>query len=99
MWRTTLSITLVLGFAAPAMAIDKLDSRAQNCASVHAILGRDRQAILRFPSRDGRVTLYDRYVSTPAQCGPGQYGIRVSIPAADGACPVVSCRPLNDFAP
>ncbi|MFK0166131.1 hypothetical protein [Rhizobium sp. NPDC090279] len=94
-----MSITMSIGLAAPAMAIERYDTRSRSCQEVQALLARDRQAILRYPSRDGRATVYDRYVINPAQCGPGLYGVRVSIPAANGKCPVVNCHSLSDFAP
>lgn len=99
MWKFPLSMTLAFGLAAPAMAIGKYDVHTRSCADVQNLLARDHQAILRYPSRDGRVTLYDRYVSDAAQCGPGKYAVRSSVPTANGACAVVNCRPLSDFAP
>ncbi|TPK88883.1 hypothetical protein FJ934_25680 [Mesorhizobium sp. B2-4-12] len=83
--------------ASPALAIGRYDVDAQSCADVHRILARDRQAILRYTPRDGRLTLYDRYVSSAVECGPGRYALRVQIPAADGSCSVLICRPVTDF--
>ncbi|RKD67823.1 hypothetical protein BJ928_105226 [Rhizobium sp. WW_1] len=99
MWKAILSVTMSIGLAAPAMAIERYDTQSRSCQEVQTLLARDRQAILRYPSRDGRAMVYDRYVINPAQCGPGLYGVRVSIPSASGKCPVVNCHSLSDFAP
>jgi hypothetical protein len=99
MWRATLFVAVAMGLAAPAMAIGKYDTNAHSCEELQRLLASDQQAILRYPSRDGRVTLYDRFVSNAAQCGPGQYGVCASIPTTDGACRVGNCHSLSDFAP
>lgn len=99
MWKAVFSITMSISLAAPAMAIERYDTRSRSCQEVQALLVRDKQAILRFTSRDGRAAIYDRYVTAPAQCGPGLYGVRVSIPTSDGKCQVVNCHSLSDFAP
>ncbi|MBB6486129.1 hypothetical protein GGD46_003424 [Rhizobium lusitanum] len=99
MWKAAFFIMMNIGLAAPAMAIERYDTRSHSCEDVQALLARDKQAILRFTSRDGRTTMYDRYVATSAQCGPGLYGVRVTIPASNGMCQVVSCRSLSEFAP
>ncbi|PZP54125.1 MAG: hypothetical protein DI595_01200 [Agrobacterium fabrum] len=99
MWKPTLSIAIALTLASSALAIGRYDTQARSCQRVQELLKQEKQAILRYPSRNGRMTLYDRYVSNAAECGPGKYGLRASVPTADGVCGVVSCRPLSDFAP
>ena len=94
-----LSLAMSIGLAAPTMAIERYDTQSMSCQEVQALLGRDRQAILRFPSRNGRTMVYDRYMINSAQCGPGLYGVRVSAPSASGKCPVVNCHSLSEFAP
>jgi len=99
MWRVSFSIAILMGVVAPALAISRYDTHSRSCAAVQSFVAANRQAILRYPSRDGRMTLYDRYVSSSAECGPGLYGVRTYIPTADGACPVLNCHSTSELAP
>lgn len=99
MWKAAFAVVISIGIATPAMAISRYETRGRSCAAVQSFVASNRQAILRYPSRDGQTTLYDRYVSSSAECGPGLYGVRASVPTADGSCPVVNCHPLRERAP
>ncbi|MDH7785470.1 hypothetical protein QBD01_001488 [Ochrobactrum sp. 19YEA23] len=110
MRKVILSTILALGFAVPALAISKIDTNTRRCADIQALLDRDGQAILRYPSRTGQTilrypsrtgqtVLFDRFASNTSQCNPNEYGVPVNIPSADGACVVFSCLPLSNRAP
>lgn|GEM_PF-2658338 len=99
MWRPILPFMLTFGLTVPAIAIGRFDIHTRSCANVQSLLAKKGEAILRFPSKEKRMTLYDRYVSTSAQCGPGKYGIPASVPTATGACAVVKCTLLNNLSP
>lgn len=99
MWKVTFAMAILVSVATPSMAISRYDTHSRSCADVQRFIAANRQAILRYPSRDGRMTLYDRYVSSSAQCGPGLYGVRTYIPTADGTCPVLNCHSLSELAP
>ncbi|MBB3611779.1 hypothetical protein [Rhizobium sp. BK602] len=92
-----LLLTTVVG---PAQAISHYDSLGRSCASVQEIVSRERAVLLRYPSKNRNLTLYDRYVSGNGQCGTGQYAARTSIPTKDNpTCPVYNCRSSSVFNP
>lgn len=83
-----------------AQAISRYNSLGQSCASVQQIVSREGAVLLRYPSRNGNVILYDRYVAGNGQCGTSSYAARVSVPTSDNpACPVYICRSSSVFNP
>lgn len=99
MRKFTATVSTLILLASPAWAISRVDTRGRSCAAIQALIAKERAVILRYPSRDGRTTLYDRYVSSASQCGPGYYAERTYIPATDGSCPVSNCESSTDLAP
>lgn len=99
MWKLTFAAATLIGAAVPAIATPRYDTASHSCAAIQSFVAGNRQAILRYPSHDGRMTLYDRYVSQSAQCGPGLYGVRAYVPSADGSCPVMNCHSTSELAP
>lgn len=95
---TATAVALLL--AAPqAMAISRVEARTRSCAAIQDMIAKERAIILRYPSRDGRMTLYDRYVVGTPQCGSGFYASRAYVPASDGSCPVYNCKPTTNLSP
>ncbi|NLR99278.1 hypothetical protein HGP17_20855 [Rhizobium sp. P38BS-XIX] len=86
--------------AAPASAISRYQSLGKDCAAVQQVIAGERAVILRYPSRDGRIVLYDRYVSDSDQCGISGYAARTYVPTRDNPlCPVYNCKPSSVFNP
>lgn len=84
----------------PAQAISRYDSLGRSCASIQDIVSKERAVLLRYPSKNSNLTLYDRYVSDNGQCGTGQYAARASVPTKDNpTCPVYNCRSSSVFNP
>ena len=83
--------------ASPAMAISRYDIGGRTCGDVQALISQERAVVLRYPSRDGRLTLYDRYVVDGDQCDFGKQATRTYVPTKDKpACPVYNCQfPTN----
>jgi hypothetical protein len=99
----TISAVLILATiatAGPASAISRYQSLSRSCASVQQLIANERAAIFRYPSRDGRIVLYDRYVTDANQCDFGDYAARAYIPTKDNpACPVRNCKSSSVFNP
>jgi hypothetical protein len=89
---------LVLAMSAgEAAAISRYNSPGLSCQRLHGILAAQGAAVLRYPStRTKGLTLYDRYVRSEAYCDPHQIVERVTIPSADGECPVLHCIQAPD---
>ena len=83
--------------ASPASAISRYNSLSLSCARVHAIIGREGAAIMRYPSKfNPGNTLYDRYVANGLYCVRGKYAQVAWIPTADMAdCPVYRCQDID----
>ncbi|WP_271025441.1 hypothetical protein [Rhizobium sp. RCAM05973] len=93
-------ILVTIATAGPAWAISRYESLSRSCASVQQLIAGERAVILRYPSRDGRLTLYDRYVSDSEQCGVSGYAARTSVLTRDNPqCPVYNCRSSSVFNP
>ena len=99
----TAAIALILTTimaAGPASAISRYESLSKICTSVQQLIAGERAVILRYPSRDDRVVLYDRYVSDTPLCGISGYAARTYIPTRDNPlCPVYNCKPSSVFNP
>lgn len=86
--------------AEPATAISRYESSSKTCASVQQLIASERAAIFRYPSRGGRIVLYDRYVADDGQCGSGDYAARAYVPTKDNPlCPVHNCKSSSIFNP
>lgn len=84
-----LAVTLT---ASEASAISRYTSTGMSCERIQGILRSERAAIFRYPSkRVANLQLYDRYVRSGAFCGPHQIPENVTIPSANGECPVLHC--------
>lgn len=93
-------ILTTIAIAGPASAISRYESLSRSCASVQQLIAGERAVILRYPSRNGQLTLYDRYVSDSNQCGISGYAARTYIPTRDNPqCPVYNCKPSSVFNP
>jgi hypothetical protein len=91
---------LLLFIASPASAISRYQSLDRTCSAVQQLIAGEGAVLLRYPSRDGNVTLYDRYVSGDAQCSSGSYAARSSVPTKDDPnCPAYVCRSSSVFNP
>lgn len=78
--------------ASEAGAISRYNSTGMSCERIHGILASQKAAIFRYPSkRVANLPLYDRYVRSEAYCGPHQVAEEVTIPSANGQCPVLHC--------
>ncbi|MCD2177227.1 hypothetical protein [Rhizobium sp. C1] len=78
--------------AGEAGAISRYNSTGMRCERIQGILAREKAAIFRYPSkRVANLPLYDRYVRSGAYCGPHQVPEEVTIPSANGQCPVLHC--------
>lgn len=86
--------------AGPASAISRYESLSKTCAAVQQLIASERAVILRYPAQNGRLVLYDRYVSDTPQCGVSSYAARTSVPTRDTPlCPVYNCKPSSVFNP
>ncbi|AYG68334.1 MULTISPECIES: hypothetical protein [unclassified Rhizobium] len=93
-------ILATISIAGPASAISRYESSSKTCVSVQQLIASERAAIFRYPSRDGRIVLYDRYVADDGQCGLGDYAARAYIPTKDNPlCPVRNCKSSSIFNP
>lgn len=85
----TVAFTLVLTLAATeAWAIARVSATSRSCAQLQALLKQDGAALLQWPSADGQVTIYNRYVGTPSACTQDQKIASATVPSKD----VRSCR-------
>ncbi|WP_442577568.1 hypothetical protein ACSBOB_18510 [Mesorhizobium sp. ASY16-5R] len=91
MKRILLAVVSVLVAVAPAGAVSRYDTQRMSCANIQAALKRESPAILRFQSKQGGVPLYNLYVGSGQDCEGLQIARTRSVPAADGACPVIQC--------
>ena len=78
--------------ASDALAISRYDTAGMSCAVVQSHLAQEGAAILRYPSRSGGPTLYDRYVRDASGCGGYEQAVQTSVPTRDGSCAVKVCR-------
>ena len=86
--------------ATPALAISRYNSLDKTCAAVQQSIAREKAVLLSYPSRDGRIRLYDRYVAGRGQCDAGYYAGSDYVPTADNkSCPVLSCKSASDLQP
>lgn len=93
-------ILVTIATAGPASAISRYESLSRSCAAVQQLIAGERAVILRYPSQNGRLVLYDRYVSDTPQCGISGYAARAYIPTKDNpSCPVYNCKPSSVFNP
>ena len=82
-------ICIALAVATPAAA--RSDARTMTCAQIQALLDRQGAAIL----TTGANT-YGRYISRNGRaCTLGQVSVRSTVPARDGACPVLRCQQFD----
>ncbi|NRP88684.1 hypothetical protein GFPCMMHI_04606 [Ensifer adhaerens] len=96
----TALILTTIATAGPAWAISRYESLSRSCASVQQLIAGERAVILRYPSSNGRLMLYDRYVSGDEQCGISGYAARTFVPTRDNPqCPVHNCRSSSVFNP
>lgn len=91
---TSLSLALI---ASNAAAISRYNSPGLSCEKLHGILASEGAAVFRYPStRVKGLMLYDRYVRNDFYCDPHQIAERVTIPSANGECPVLHCIQAPD---
>jgi len=90
MKRASISTLAVLAATASADAVSRYEIDRMSCASVTAALRRDSPAILSHRSRHG-LPIYNLYVGSPTDCRGGQISRNVTVPAANGPCPVLQC--------
>ena len=93
---------IALMLAAPAMAIERIETPQTDCATIQAFIARSGEAILRYPStRVANYTLYDRYVSDDRFCRRDERTDLTSVPSRDNpSCRVYTCEiyePLIEF--
>lgn len=87
--------------ASPALAISRYNFLDKSCEAVQQIIKAEKSVLLRYPSRDGKVMLYDRYVSNDGQCGTNFfYAANASVPTKDNpSCPVRNCKLSSTLEP
>ncbi|MDE1994151.1 MAG: hypothetical protein KGI75_16730 [Rhizobiaceae bacterium] len=78
--------------ASDALAISRYDTAGMSCAAVQAHVAQEGAVVLRYPSRGGGTTLYDRYVRDASQCGGFSETVQTSVPTRDGSCSVKVCH-------
>lgn len=89
-----LSLAFIAGDAA---AISRYNSPGLSCQRLHGVLATEGAAVFRYPStRVKGLVLYDRYVRNGSYCDPHQITERVTIPSADGECPMLHCIQAPD---
>jgi hypothetical protein len=90
----------VLVVASPASALSRFNPMDRSCAAVQQSIASERVVLLRYPSRDGHVMLYDRYVADSNQCSEGYYAGYASVPTHDNPhCPVLNCHSASNLQP
>lgn len=78
--------------ASEASAISRYNSTNLSCERIQNILATQKAAIFRYPSkRVANLPLYDRYVRNGSYCDTNQVTEEVTIPSANGQCPVLHC--------
>ena len=97
MTKLAIAFALSLLMVSPALAIKRVNTNAHSCHAVQDIVQRDGAAILRYPGRNPKNTLYDRYVANRHFCGAYEVTQHSTVLTKDRcACPVLKCR---DFDP
>jgi hypothetical protein len=100
MTRFLAAMVALLLTVSSASAISRYDPRSRTCSAVQALIAGERAVQLRYPSRDGRVMLYDTYVSRGYQCGFGYYAAQTYVPTLDrSSCLVYNCQSTQNLAP
>jgi hypothetical protein len=98
--KIVMALTALLCAASPALAISSYDSPKMACGEVQQKIQSEGAVLLRYPARDGRATLYDRYVSDSLKCPVTNYAAPSSVPTSDNAhCPVRNCQSASDRQP
>lgn len=99
--KTIIAAISIVCLASPALAISRYDTLNKTCEAVQQIIKTEKSAVLRYPSRDGNVVLYDRYVADNGQCGTNFfYAANASVPTKDNPnCPVHNCKLSSTLEP
>lgn len=86
--------------ATPALAISRYNAMDKTCAAVQQTIASNRAVLLSYPSRSGKVVLYDRYVADRGQCNATEYAAGTYVPTKDDrSCPVLNCRSTSALQP
>lgn len=98
--KTALAAMALICLASPALALSRFNPMERTCAAVQQSIASEKAVLLRYPSRSGAVTLYDRYVADRNQCDSGSYAASASVPTLDNPnCPVRNCRSATVLQP
>lgn len=98
--KIALAALALLYLASPALAISRYVATDRTCADIQQAIAEQRAVLLRYPSRESNVTLYDRYVVDSGQCDFGSYAASTFVPTKDNrSCPVRSCRSSSVLQP
>lgn len=93
MARLFLTVMLTSLASTPALAIERLVSTQTTCGQITAIIERDGDAIVRYPSprTPGRL-LYKRFVDSERQCDKVERTIPFTVPTQDTeSCQLAHC--------
>jgi hypothetical protein len=98
--KTAVAALALVCLASPAMAISRYNSLDRTCEAAHQAIDSEKSVLLRYPSRSGKVVLYDRYVTDTNQCGTNFYAARTYVPTKDNpSCPVYNCKSSSALDP
>lgn len=90
----------LLCLASPALAISRYNSLDRTCAAVQQSIASEKAVLLRYPSRNGKIVLYDRYVADRGECSSGDYAASTFVPTKDNpSCPVFNCQSASVLQP
>lgn len=86
--------------ATNAMAMSSYDAKSVSCGTVHEKIAQEGAVVLKYPSHQPGVMMYNRYISNATMC-IGQGGAsRTSIAVSDDPkCPVVACNTTTGKGP
>ncbi|MDQ0323997.1 hypothetical protein QO002_006204 [Pararhizobium capsulatum DSM 1112] len=83
----------ILFLAAPAAAVDMVDSLNESCIFIQQRIKTEGELVIRFPSTmPPGLTLYDRYVENVGQCGSDEELEATNVPTRDGICHLKICQ-------
>lgn len=89
---------LLLAGASQAQAISRYNSLSMSCAAANEAARAEGAVILRYPSKKVRgMTLFERAVSSSAQCGNHEYAETRFVATSDTPrCAILACAPATD---
>ena len=95
-----LFVAAVALLATNAMAMSNYVAKTVTCANVHQKIAKDGALVLKYPSHQPSLMMYNRYVSKSTMCvGQGVASLTTISTIDDLKCPVMTCTTTTGKGP